>query len=213
MHPEEQVGMSAEAFAEIHERITNGEYPQPMVVLRDAQALADEVERLRECLATSGKAWRELNGAYIGQVERNNALLAQFETTGAVSEAALPSLPSLPPGLPPLPNLWPARPDLLGSPPDDMQISAFVTGMDAPPLAGADGTLEFDLRELDAPGQDFGRPPSRPGARVTVAIPAKGDAATTCAQWLARRFRSPVLVTFSDPGPPEAAGSGEETPE
>jgi hypothetical protein len=44
---EEVPMLTDERLAEIDEKLTNGEYPQPMEVLRIAQELADEVERAR----------------------------------------------------------------------------------------------------------------------------------------------------------------------
>lgn len=174
MRPEEQVTeMSAEKFAEIHERLTNGEYPQPMVVLRDAQALADEVDRLRGLAVDEARrrdeAYRALNDAYMDQIKRNNALLAQL-------------------------------PSPLETPASVTRLATFLVGMDVPPDASESlGTMDFQLRELDAPTRDCGRIPARRGARICVTLSAKQDGHTTCARWLASRFRGPILITFSDP--------------
>jgi hypothetical protein len=303
--------MTEEQFAEIHERLTNGEYPQPMVVLRDAQALADEVERLKiddeptykavqalaDMRATQrDDALRDLHritaevvaarialGADVAKplvdearrvvVERDKlaeAHNASVETIRRQAEDSTREKNTVARVFALLNDILEARPDegpcdaarrvvaerdklaevhneqteqlrmlreemeasaaaaraelcdvraerdmlaravetaRTAGPPIDAElgdtealaIDVFVTGI----VTGTDG-MDYRLEDITEQTQDFGRP-RKAAAEISVRLPSKGDVATERAQWLAARFRRPVVVTFSD-APPGAEG-------
>lgn len=240
--------MTEEQFAKIHERLTNGEYPQPMVVLRDAQALADEVERLS---ALVNEAPRESPSALLSAVHTALGAKGQEATLDAVNrvvaeareaQALTASRASLAEAYnEQTEHLRLAREELadvrialgaeegeatveaarrardrarihgivdgaaraagvaLYAEPEDgetMALDVFVTGIQA---ATGDNDLAYVLEDLNSnEPNDYGRQ-RKAGVHVTVRLPGAGDLATERAQWLATRFRRPVVVTFSAP--------------